>query len=40
MIIKDGMLRLSARSLTQGQHRPIDSFFISLAEDCGDRSIA
>ncbi len=39
MVIKDGTLRLSARSLTQGQHRPIDSFFISLAEDCGDRAI-
>jgi two-component system CheB/CheR fusion protein len=39
MIIKDGTLRLSARSLTQGQHRPIDGFFISLAEDCGDRAI-
>jgi len=39
MIIKDGALRLSPRSLTQGQHRPIDSFFISLAEDVGDRAI-
>ena len=39
MVIRDGMLRLSARTLTHGQHRPIDSFFISLAEDCGDRSI-
>ncbi len=39
MVIRDGVLRLSARSLTQGQHRPIDSFFISLAEDCGDRAI-
>ena len=39
MVIRDGILRLSARSLTHGQHRPIDSFFISLAEDCGDRAI-
>jgi len=39
MVIRDGILRLSARTLTHGQHRPIDSFLISLAEDCGDRSI-
>jgi len=39
MVIRDGILRLSARSLTHGQHRPIDGFFISLAEDCGDRAI-
>ena len=39
MVIRDGILRLSARTLTHGQHRPIDSFFISLAEDCGDRAI-
>ncbi len=39
MVIRDGILRLSARSLTHGQHRPIDCFFISLAEDCGDRAI-
>ena len=40
MIIRDGILRLSARTLTHGQHRPIDHFFVSLAEDCGDRAIA
>lgn len=40
MVIRDGTLRLSARSLTRGQHRPIDQFLISLAEDCGDRAIA
>jgi two-component system, chemotaxis family, CheB/CheR fusion protein len=40
MVIRDGTLRLSARSLTLGQHRPIDQFLISLAEDCGDRAIA
>jgi two-component system CheB/CheR fusion protein len=39
MVIRDGILRLSARTLTRGQHRPIDNFFISLAEDCGDRAI-
>jgi two-component system, chemotaxis family, CheB/CheR fusion protein len=39
MVIRDGILRLSARALTHGQHRPIDSFLISLAEDCGDRAI-
>jgi two-component system CheB/CheR fusion protein len=40
MVIRDGILRLSARTLTHGQHRPIDRFFVSLAEDCGDRAIA
>jgi two-component system CheB/CheR fusion protein len=40
MVIRNGTLRLSARSLTHGQHRPIDQFFTSLAEDCGDRAIA
>jgi two-component system CheB/CheR fusion protein len=39
MVIRDGILRLSARSLTHGLHRPIDHFFVSLAEDCGDRAI-
>jgi len=40
MIIRDGALRLSPRTLKQGQHRPIDQFLQSLAEDCGDRAIA
>ena len=40
MTIRGGILRLSARTLTHGQHRPIDHFFVSMAEDCGDRSIA
>src|SRR5579864_321836 len=40
LAIRDGVLRLSARTLGRGQHRPIDSFLHSLAEDCGDRSIA
>src|SRR6202162_2623562 len=33
MIIKDGLLRLSTRTVGRGQHRPIDSFFHSLAEE-------
>jgi two-component system, chemotaxis family, CheB/CheR fusion protein len=39
MIISKGRLRLSARSLHRGQHRPIDNFFRSLAEDLGDHAI-
>ena len=34
------MLHLSRADSGRGQHRPIDSFLHSLAEDCGDRSIA
>jgi len=40
LTIRGGILRLSARTLARGQHRPIDSFLHSLAEDCGERSIA
>jgi two-component system CheB/CheR fusion protein len=40
LTIRDGVLHLSARTLGRGQHRPVDSFLHSLAEDCGDRSIA
>ena len=39
MIIKDGLLRLSTRTMGRGQHRPIDSFFHSLAEERGDQAI-
>jgi two-component system, chemotaxis family, CheB/CheR fusion protein len=39
MIIKDGLLRLSTRTVGRGQHRPIDSFFHSLAEERGDQAI-
>jgi two-component system CheB/CheR fusion protein len=39
MVIRAGALRLSERTLIRGQHRPIDNFLVSLAEDCGDRSI-
>jgi two-component system CheB/CheR fusion protein len=40
MAIKGGVLRLSARVLTHGQHLPIDHFLRSLAEDSADRSIS
>jgi two-component system, chemotaxis family, CheB/CheR fusion protein len=40
MVIKGGVLRLSARLLTHGQHLPIDHFLRSLAEDSADRSIS
>jgi two-component system CheB/CheR fusion protein len=40
MVMREGKLRLSPRTLSHGQHRPIDHFFVSLAEDCGDRSIS
>jgi two-component system CheB/CheR fusion protein len=40
MTIKDGSLRLSPRTVSGGPHRPIDNFFRSLAEDCGDRAIS
>jgi two-component system CheB/CheR fusion protein len=40
LTIRSGVLHLSPRSLGRGQHRPIDSFLHSLAEDCGDRCIA
>ena len=39
MIIKDGLLRLSTRTVGRGQHRPIDTFFHSLAEERGDQAI-
>ncbi|HYA22746.1 MAG TPA: chemotaxis protein CheB, partial [Terriglobales bacterium] len=39
MTIKDGVLRLAARTLTRGQHLPIDQFLSSLAEDRGNRAI-
>src|SRR4029077_9625099 len=40
MAIKGGVLRLSARVLTHGQHLPIDHFLRSLAEDSADRAIS
>ncbi len=38
--IRNGVLRLAARSLTRGQHLPIDHFLRSLAEDRGNRAIS
>ncbi len=40
MAIKGGVLRLSARVLTHGQHLPIDHFLRSLAEESADRAIS
>ena len=40
MTIQNGALRLFPRALSRGQHRPIDNFFRSLAQECGDRSIS
>ena len=40
LTIQDGALRLSPRTVSRGQHRPIDQFLRSLAEDCGDRAIS
>jgi len=40
MAMKAGALRLAARTLTRGQHMPIDHFLSSLAEDCGNRAIS
>jgi two-component system CheB/CheR fusion protein len=39
MIILEGSLRLFPRKDTRGQHRPIDSFLRSLADDQGHRAI-
>jgi len=40
MLLRDQELRLSARSLTRGQHLPIDRFLHSLAEEKGNQAIA
>ena len=39
MAIEGQLLRLGARTLTRAQHMPIDHFFLSLAEDRGERAI-
>src|SRR5215475_2128338 len=39
MLIREGALRLGARVMTHGQHMPIDEFFRSLADECGNRAI-
>ena len=40
MVLGDGMLQLSPRTEVRGQHRPIDHFLRSLAEEQGYKSIA
>ena len=39
MVISQGVLQLSPRTETRGQHRPIDPFFRTLAEDQGHKAI-
>ncbi len=39
MIVSRGILQLLPREEARGQHRPIDFFFRSLAEDQGDRAV-
>jgi len=39
LILQGGALRLLPRAESQGQHRTIDRFLRSLAEDRGDRAI-
>src|SRR3989449_11113310 len=39
MVVAGGILRLSPRTEPRGQHRPIDHFLRSLAEDQGHRAI-
>jgi len=39
MVIEGRALRLAARTLVRGQHMPIDGFFQSLANTCGERAI-
>ena len=39
MIVRQGVLSLAPRTEARGQHRPIDSFFRSLAEDQKHKAI-
>ena len=39
LTIKDGILRLVTPAPVREHRRPIDSFFMSLAEDCGERAV-
>src|SRR5262249_54586601 len=39
MVISRGVLQLSPRRAMRGQHRPVDHFFRSLAEDQGHKAI-
>jgi two-component system CheB/CheR fusion protein len=40
MVIGDGMLQLAPRTEIRGQHRPIDHFLRSLAEEHGHKALA
>lgn len=39
LTIQDGVLQLVSPAPAREHRRPIDSFFISLAEDCGERAV-
>jgi two-component system, chemotaxis family, CheB/CheR fusion protein len=39
LTIKDGVLRLTTPAPAREHRRPIDTFFKSLAEDCGERAV-
>ena len=39
LTIKDGVLRLTTPAPAREHRRPIDTFFTSLAEDCGERAV-
>jgi two-component system CheB/CheR fusion protein len=39
MVISDGVSKSLSRTQVRGQHRPIDYFFRSLAEDQGEQAI-
>jgi two-component system CheB/CheR fusion protein len=40
LTINDGILRLATPAPSREQRRPIDTFFVALAQDCGDRAVA
>src|SRR4029078_8737284 len=40
LTIKDGILLVESPAPPRDKRRPIDAFFASLAEDCGDRAVA
>ena len=40
LTIRDGVLRLTTPAPAREHRRPIDTFFTSLAEDCGERAVA
>jgi two-component system CheB/CheR fusion protein len=39
MVLEDGTLRLAPRTLTRGQHMPVNYFFQSMAHELGNRAI-